>query len=81
MITFWVVLGSWVAIFPDTLEKLFGVGYGFKGTWGVSRTTFEVLTLGTLLVIFLVGVAGYAAAAKVRADTATVEIGEAQTAN
>jgi amino acid transporter len=81
MITFWVVLGSWVAIFPDTLEKVFGVGYGFKGTWGVSRTTFEVLTLGTLLVIFLVGVAGYVAASKVRADTATVEIGEAQTAS
>ena len=28
---FWVALGSWVAVFPDTLEKLFGVGYGFKG--------------------------------------------------
>ena len=81
LITFWVVLGSWVAIFPDTLEKVFGVGYGFKGTWGVSRTTFEVLTLGTLLVILLVGVAGYVAAAKVRGDTATVEIGEAQPAS
>jgi glutamate:GABA antiporter len=81
LITFWVVLGSWVAIFPDTIEKVFGVGYGFKGTWGVSRMTFEVLTLGTLLVILLVGIAGYAAAAKVRSQTATVEIGEAQVAS
>lgn len=79
LITFWIVLGSWVAIFPDTLEKLFGVGYGFKGSWGVSQSTFEALTLGTLLVILLVGIAGYVAGAKVRGDTATVEIGEAQT--
>jgi len=77
LITFWVVLGSWVAIFPDTLEKLFGVGYGFKDTWGVTRATFELLTLGTLLVIILVGAVGYLAGTKVRSHTATVEIGEA----
>jgi amino acid transporter len=77
LITFWVVLGSWVAIFPDTLEKLFGVGYGFKDTWGVTRATFELLTLGTLLVIILVGAVGYMAGTKVRSHTATVEIGEA----
>jgi amino acid transporter len=77
LITFWVVLGSWVAIFPDTLEKLFGVGYAFKVTWGVSRATFELLTLGTLLVIILVGAVGYVAGARVRSHTATVEIGEA----
>ena len=29
------LLGSWVAVFPDTLEKVFGVDYGFKDTWGV----------------------------------------------
>ena len=38
IVTFWVVLGSWVGVFPDTLEKLFGVGYGFKDSWGVDRT-------------------------------------------
>ena len=77
LITFWVVLGSWVAIFPDTLEKLFGVGYGFKDTWGVTRATFELLTLGTLLVIILVGAVGYLAGSRVRSHSATVEIGEA----
>src|SRR5204862_476376 len=51
MVTFWIVLGSWVAVFPDTLERLFGVGYGFKGSWGVSQGTFEGLTLGTLATI------------------------------
>jgi amino acid transporter len=77
LITFWVVLGSWVAIFPDTLEKLFGVGYGFKDTWGVTRATFELLTLGTLLVIILIGAVGYLAGSRVRSHSATVEIGEA----
>ena len=55
LITFWIVLGSWVAVFPDTLERLFGVGYNFKGNWGVSAATFEVLTLGTLVVIVVFG--------------------------
>jgi glutamate:GABA antiporter len=75
LVTGWIALGSWVAVFPDTLEKLFGVGYGFKGTWGVDRTTFEYLTLGTLLVIVLVGAIGYAAAGRVRKQTVTTELG------
>ena len=71
LVTGWIALGSWVAVFPDTLEKLFGVGYGFKGTWGVDRGTFEYLTLGTLLVIVAVGAIGYAAAGRVRNETVT----------
>jgi glutamate:GABA antiporter len=57
--TFWVALGSWVAVFPGTLEKLFGLSYDFHGTWGVSRGKFEALTLGTLAVILLVALVGY----------------------
>src|SRR3954465_10132687 len=34
--TFWIALGTFEAIFPDALDKVFGVGYGFKGSWGVS---------------------------------------------
>jgi glutamate:GABA antiporter len=75
MITFWVALGSWIGVFPDTLEKLFGVGYGFKGYWNVDRLTFEYLTIGTLAVIVLVGILGYWAAAGVRRQTVPVEIG------
>jgi amino acid transporter len=75
LVTFWIALGSWVAVFPDTIEKVFGVGYGFKDTWGVDRVTFEYLTLGTLLVIVAIGIIGYAAGSGVRRDVATAELG------
>jgi amino acid transporter len=66
--TFWIALGSFEAIFPDALDKVFGVGYGFKGSWGVSRGEFELLTLGTLAIITIFGVLGYMAGARVRED-------------
>jgi glutamate:GABA antiporter len=72
--TFWIALGSWVAVFPDTLERLFGVGYGFKDSWSVSQATFEVLTLGTLAVIVALGVIGYVAGAGVRNDVVDVPL-------
>ena len=49
--TGWILLGSWVAVFPGMLERLFGVGYGFEDSWGVSQAKFEALTLGTLAMI------------------------------
>jgi glutamate:GABA antiporter len=67
--TFWIALGSWEAVFPDTLERLFGVSYGFKGSWGVGQGEFEGLTLGALAVIFVIALIGYAAGAGVRAQT------------
>jgi amino acid transporter len=73
LITLGVALGSWVAVFPGTLEKLFGLNYDFFSTWGVSRGTFEALTLGTLAVIVLIAIAGYASGRKVR-DTQAVDI-------
>ncbi|MEN3285054.1 MAG: glutamate:GABA antiporter [Solirubrobacteraceae bacterium] len=72
--TFWVALGSWVAVFPGTLEKLFGIDYDFKGTWGVSRGTYEALTLGTLAVILAVAVIGYALSRSVREQVAVVPL-------
>src|SRR5581483_2645497 len=74
LVTFWIALGSFQAVFPDVLEKLFGVGYGFEGTWSVTRGTFEALTLGTLAVIVLFGLVGYAVAAPVRRESATIEL-------
>ena len=74
LVTFWILLGSWVAIFPDSLERLAGVGYDFKSTWSVSRFTFEYLTLGTLLVIVFVGIIGYLAAASVRRQSVVTDI-------
>ncbi|TMJ94044.1 MAG: APC family permease [Actinobacteria bacterium] len=64
--TFWIALASWEAVFPDTLERLFHVGYGFKGTWGVEQGTFEGLTLGTLAVIVLIALVGYFFGTEVR---------------
>jgi len=72
LITFWVALGSWVAVFPGTLERVFGIDYSFKDSWGVSHLKYETLTIGTLLVIFLVSVVGFLAGASVRARSVTV---------
>jgi amino acid transporter len=72
--TVWVALGSWVAVFPGTLEGLLGIHYDFKGTWGVSQGTFEAFALGTLAVVFLIAVVGYALARDVRASAATVAL-------
>ena len=76
LVTFWILLGSFEAVFPDVLENIFGVGYGFKGSWGVTRGVFEALTLGTLAVIVIVGLVGYALGAEVRRQAASVPIGE-----
>jgi amino acid transporter len=56
---FWIVLGSWVAIFPGILESLFGLKYDFMSVWGVSQGAFEAFTLGTLLVLLALGLVGY----------------------
>jgi hypothetical protein len=75
LVTGWILLGSWVAVFPDTLERLFKVGYPFKATWGVTQAKFEVLTLGTLAVIVGIGLVGYWLGRGVRSQHATVPIG------
>src|SRR4051794_29804735 len=72
--TFWIALGVFEAVFPDVLEKIFGVEYGFKDSWGVPRATFEYLTLGTLIIITAIGIIGYFAGSRVRADEANVAL-------
>jgi glutamate:GABA antiporter len=72
--TAWIALGSWEAVFPDTLERLFHVPYGFKDTWGVGRGEFEALTLGTLGVIVAFGLVGYWFGSGIRRQTAIVEL-------
>jgi len=74
LITFWVALGSWVAVFPGTLEKLFGLDYNFEDVWGVSRATFETLTLGTLAVVLVIALAGYASGRAVREQVAQIPL-------
>ncbi|MDT5179587.1 MAG: glutamate:GABA antiporter [Mycobacterium sp.] len=64
----WVLLGSWVAVFPGTLERVFGLDYDFVATWGVSQATFEFFTVGTLGVLGVLGAVGYLRAKPVRAE-------------
>jgi amino acid transporter len=76
MSTFWAALGVWVAIFPGTLEPLFGVAYNFTDEWGVSRLAFHSLTLGTLVVMFIVAIVGYMSGKGVRSRDVTIPIEE-----
>jgi amino acid transporter len=64
--TAWIILGSWVALFPGTLELLFSIPYSFQDNWGISRATFEIFTLGTLVVLTALGLLGYVRARPVR---------------
>lgn len=68
--TFFTAVGSLEAVFPGLIWKLMGQDYGsFEDAWGVSRTMFEALTLGALLVVTLVAAFGYSAGARVRHAT------------
>ncbi|MEH3076256.1 MAG: APC family permease [Quadrisphaera sp.] len=66
-----VVLGSWAAVFPGTLEALLGIDYDFVDAWGTSRLAFEAFTLGTLAVVVALGVVGYLRGARLRSSSAT----------
>jgi amino acid transporter len=73
VITGWVALGSFAAIFPGVLEELFGLNYNFADNWGVTRGRYEAYTFGTLAVILAFGIAGYIAGAGVRRDVVQIE--------
>jgi hypothetical protein len=75
----WMLLGSWVAVFPSTIESSLtwihnnvwsaipAVDYGnFHDVWGLSQTRFEVFTLGTLGLVIAFGVVGYLIGSPVR---------------
>jgi len=64
--TSWAALGIWVAVFPGTLERVFGLEYLFLDHWGVLRLRFEVFTLGTLAALTIIAVAGYLQGRSVR---------------
>jgi amino acid transporter len=79
-ITFlWMLLGSWVAVFPSTIESgltklhnnvwsaIPAVDYGnFKDIWGLSQARFEAFTLGTLAFVVLFAIVGYVIGTPVR---------------
>ncbi|WP_336658508.1 APC family permease [Leucobacter sp. USHLN153] len=62
----WVLLGSWVAIFPGTLERLFGLEYDFIEIWGVPQGPFTALTVGTLVFLAALALVGYVRGRRIR---------------
>ena len=72
--TFLTALGSFVAVFPGTLESVFGIDYNFVDEWGVSRGTYEALTLGTLAVVLAIALIGYALGRSVREKVAVIPL-------
>jgi hypothetical protein len=73
LIYLWVLLGAWQTVAPGLLQSAFGLHYDFVGTWGISRTAFELFTFGTLAAIALFGLAGYAGARRGRTNTTAQE--------
>jgi len=76
LVMFWTSLGAFTSVFPGVLERLFGVDYDFKGTWGVSQGKFEALTFGTLAIVLAIALVGYAMGASTRARRAEVPLPE-----
>jgi amino acid transporter len=68
LVMFWITIGAFTSVFPGVLEGLFGIHYDFRATWGVSQAKFELLTFGTLAVVFAIALIGYAMGAKTRAQ-------------
>ena len=73
---FWMLLGSWVAIFPGSIDHLFGSSFSDRDVYGVSWARFEAFTLGTLAVMILIGVVGYVLAAPSRRSHVSVPVQE-----
>ncbi|MFC0673686.1 APC family permease [Brachybacterium hainanense] len=69
--TGFVALGSWVSIFPGTLEALLGLPVDFSTAMGVPYAAFEALTLGTLGFIIAIALIGYVAGRRLRGDMAS----------
>jgi amino acid transporter len=72
--TAWMVLGSWAAFVPGTIERALGFSYDYQDTWGVSFARYEVLSIAIIVVIAVLSAAGYVLAAPVRAQAAEVSL-------
>ena len=66
--TAWMVLGSWAAFVPGTIERALGFSYDYQANWGVSFARYEVISLGIIVLIGVLTAVGYALAAPVRAE-------------
>ncbi|WP_026820737.1 APC family permease [Arthrobacter castelli] len=72
----WILLGSWVAVFPGTLGPLVGLDYNFQEIWGVERVPFQILTLGTLAALVALCLTGYVRGRHIRSQRPDTEASE-----
>ncbi|WP_353372982.1 APC family permease [Mycobacterium sp.] len=80
--TAWMLLGSWAAVFPGTIDEyVFNLHYSMQDAYGVSRSRFEVFTLGTLGVVVAFGVVGYLLGKPVRDQQVDVPLAAFQPAS
>lgn len=66
----YIVIGSIVALFPGTLETALGMEYDYAEIWGTTQGAVLGFTLGTFVIVVLIGVVGYLGAGKVRKNLA-----------
>lgn len=71
MVVVYIAIGSVVAMLPGVLESALGQEYDYMDIWGTSKASVIGFTLGTFLIVVLIGVAGYLGAGKVRAGLIT----------
>jgi len=55
-----VVVTVITLVWPGAINAMFGRSYSIEASWGVSRTFFEVVTLGSLLVMVALGLVFWA---------------------
>ena len=72
--TGWMVIGSWVAFVPGTLERALGFSYDYQANWGVSFARYEAISIGIVVLIAVLTAIGYALAAPVRAQSASISL-------
>jgi heme/copper-type cytochrome/quinol oxidase subunit 2 len=70
-----VIVSAVTLLWPGAINGLFGQSYSIEDNWGVSRAFFEWVTLGSFVVMVLVGVLFWAIG---RADRRRGLTGEAE---
>lgn len=73
--TAWVLLGTWVALFPGLIEEWTGHSYSIVDNYSVTRVRFEVFTLVSVGAVILLGILGYLAGSPARRTDRVVRIG------
>lgn len=71
LVLIYIVIGSVVALFPGLLERALGIEYDYLEIWGTTQGNVLGFTLGTFVIVVLLGVAGYLGGGRVRANLVT----------